>query len=179
MYDVSQQQKQPMAVCSEDARSCYDRIVHVAAFLALRKLGISKSMIVSMLVTIQHMEHHIRTSFGDSVQHYGGDKWSTPPLGTILGNVAAPMIWSSISSILFQCLRQVNCGATFLSPITNERHHTSGFAFVDDTDLIASSPQKLKPNYDIDISMQLSLDTYQGSLRATGGALDGSDRKKF
>ena len=26
--------------------------------------------------------------------------------------------------------------------------------------------------------MQLSLDTYQGCLRTTGGALDGSDKKK-
>jgi len=61
-----------MAACSNDARSCYDRIVYVAAYLALRRLGIPKPMIINMLHTIQMMEYSIRTSFGDSSVTYGG-----------------------------------------------------------------------------------------------------------
>ena len=88
------------------------------------------------------------------------------------------MIWSAISSILFQCLRQLRCIATFISPITFEKHQTSGFAFVDDTDLVASEPTKLHSDYDITPAMQKSLDTWQGCLTTTGGALDWDDRKK-
>ena len=73
IYDISRQMKQAMAVCSNDARSCYDRIVHVAAFLASRRLGIPKPMLISMLHTIQMMEHSVRTSFGNSKETYGGD----------------------------------------------------------------------------------------------------------
>ena len=48
IYDISMHMKTPIEVCSNDARSCYDRIVHVAAFLALRRLGIPKPMIISI-----------------------------------------------------------------------------------------------------------------------------------
>ena len=36
IYDISRQMKTPIAVCSNDVRSCSDMIVHVVAFLALR-----------------------------------------------------------------------------------------------------------------------------------------------
>ena len=88
------------------------------------------------------------------------------------------MIWSAISSILFQCLRQQKCIATFISPITSEKHQTSGFAFVDDTDLVASAPTHLYNDYEVIQKMQTSLDTWQGCLTTTGGALDWDDRKK-
>lgn len=35
IYDISRQMKTPMTVCSNGERSCYDMIVHVAAFLVL------------------------------------------------------------------------------------------------------------------------------------------------
>ena len=47
VFDISRQMKTPIYVCSNDAQLCYGRIVHVAAFLALRRLGIPKLMIVS------------------------------------------------------------------------------------------------------------------------------------
>ena len=72
IYDISRQMKRMMAVCFNDARSCYDKRVHIAAYLALRRLGIPKPMIISMLITIQMIEHSIRTLFGDSTTTYGG-----------------------------------------------------------------------------------------------------------
>ena len=114
-------------------------------------------MIISMLKTIQHMQHHIRTSFGDPDQHYGGNKWVTPPHGTIQGNGASPMIWSGVSAILFQCLKRSQCGASFISPVTLTNHHTSGFAFVDDTDLVSSSPAGTQDDIPITPSMQRTL----------------------
>ena len=64
--------KRMMAVYSNDTHLCYDRIAHVAACLALHRLGITKPMIISMLITIQMMDHSIRSSFGDSTAIYGG-----------------------------------------------------------------------------------------------------------
>ena len=51
-YDISRKMKLPMVVWFNNARSCYDRIVHMVAFLDLRWIGIPKPMIVSMLPTI-------------------------------------------------------------------------------------------------------------------------------
>ena len=110
IYDISRQMKQAMAVCSNDARSYYDRIVHVAAFLALRRLGIPKPMIISMLHTIQMMEHSVRKSFGDSKETYGGDAWRLPPHSNIQGKGDSPMTWAAISTILFLAIKEKNYG---------------------------------------------------------------------
>ena len=59
-------------VCANDAKSCYDRIVLRAAFLALRAMGIPAPTINSMFSTIKRMEHFTRTAFGTSDTKYGG-----------------------------------------------------------------------------------------------------------
>ena len=53
-------------IISNDARGCFDRIAHVVAILALRRLGIPRPALLSMIQTIQEMQHYIRTSFGES-----------------------------------------------------------------------------------------------------------------
>ena len=126
IYDISRQMKRLMAVCSNDARSCYDRIVHVAAYLALRRLGVPKPMIISMLITIQEMEHSIRTSFGDSSITYGGKEWRLKPHGSVQGNGASPLIWAAISTVLFLALNEKNYGGIFRAPITKLLKKTCG-----------------------------------------------------
>ena len=98
--------KKAIAVCSDDARSCYDRIVHVAAYLALRRLGIPKPMIISMLHTIQMMKYSVRTSFGDSKETYGGSEWRLPPHSNIQGKGDSPMRWAAISTVLFLAIQE-------------------------------------------------------------------------
>ena len=53
-----------------------------------------------------------------------------------------------------------------------------GFAFVDDTDLITTCPNRTRNIPPLVTSMQHSLDTWQGTLHTTGGALDWSDKIK-
>lgn len=48
-----------------EAISCYDRIVLVVIFLALRRLGIPKPMIDSVFCTIQILEHSIQIQMSD------------------------------------------------------------------------------------------------------------------
>ena len=111
--------KLPVAACSNDARSCYDGIVHVAAFLALRQLGIPKPMIISMLRTIQLIEHSMWTSFGDLEETYGGADWRLPPHGSIQGNGASPLIWAAISTILFLEVKAKITGGSLELPSQN------------------------------------------------------------
>jgi len=51
-------------IISNDAKGCFDRIAHVVAILALRRLGIPRLAIMSMITTIQQMQHYIRMAFG-------------------------------------------------------------------------------------------------------------------
>jgi Endonuclease/Exonuclease/phosphatase family. len=61
-------QWQPYAITCCDLKSCYDRILHAPASLALQHVGIPQAEVTSMFDSIQRMTHTIRTAFGDSSQ---------------------------------------------------------------------------------------------------------------
>ena len=61
------------AITGYDLTSCYDRIIHTAAALALLRIGISHTRIENMFSTIQKMIHRIRTIYGNSDISYGGE----------------------------------------------------------------------------------------------------------
>jgi hypothetical protein len=58
-------------LCANDAKSCYDRIVHNVAVLAIRRLGMAAAPIRSMFETLQLSKHHVSTAFGISDKSYG------------------------------------------------------------------------------------------------------------
>ena len=65
-FDLARQLKRPLAMCSNDAKSCYDRIVHSVASLCMRRMGVEEPLIVCMFTSIHNLEHHIRTVYGVS-----------------------------------------------------------------------------------------------------------------
>ena len=70
VLDIIRQMKVPAVLCSNDAKSCYDCIVHPIIMMSLRRLGVPKSVIISLIDTFQSMEHHLRTSYGDSDEFF-------------------------------------------------------------------------------------------------------------
>ena len=54
-YDLARQSRQPVALCSNDAKSCYDRIVHGAAGLAMQRCGVPTPLVESSLRPIQQL----------------------------------------------------------------------------------------------------------------------------
>ena len=133
-YDIMRQSRRPGALCSNDAKACFDRIVHSVAMLAYRRLGMPVPPVQCMLETIQLMKHHIRTNYGDSVFTMSSKGTLIPYQGILQGNGAAPATWVIISAPLLEMLRTAGNGGHFISPISKEYSHTVGFAFVDDTD---------------------------------------------
>jgi hypothetical protein len=113
--------RKPYAMTSCDLKSCYDRIVHSPASIALQRLGIPKTEVISMFDSIQRMQHKVRTSFGDSIATYGGSvkdrHWKLPPQGVLQGNGCGPSIWAILSSVIFAILRQQGLQNTFESAI--------------------------------------------------------------
>ena len=51
---------------SVDADNCYDRITLETASLCMQRLGVDAMAAETILRTLQDMEYHIRTAFGDS-----------------------------------------------------------------------------------------------------------------
>ena len=114
MYDLMCQTHQGSIVCANDAKLCYNRIMHSVLSLSLQRLGVPSAPIQSMLTTIQKMQHWIKTAHGVSPQFYQSSP-SRPLLqGIIQGHGAAPTGWgmTSFFGSFFPCLAQYRWNLT-------------------------------------------------------------------
>jgi hypothetical protein len=168
--DLLRQQKSPGAVCSNDAKSCYDLIGHTPASIAMQRQGVPKSTVTCMFTTLQELKHKVRTAYGDSESTYGGSE-IIPMHGVMQGNGAGPAIWAVVSTPILSMLRTANVGSFFRTPISNQDIRFVGYSFVDDTDLIQTPRNESETCQDVIEGIQHSLNTWEGGLRATGGAI--------
>ena len=169
-FDLMRQLKKPGALCSNDAKSCYDRVVHSIASISMQRLGVPQEPIVSMFTTIQNLEHCIRTAYGDSAATFSGQLWAVPMHGLGQGNGAGPAIWGVVSTPVLQLLHAEGYGAFFRASISGTELSFVGYAFVDDTDLV-TIPAAHASSHEVAQKMQDMLDLWEGGIRATGGAI--------
>jgi hypothetical protein len=152
-------------MCSNDAKSCYDLIGHTQAALSMQRVGVPKNIINCLFTTLQDSIHQVRTSFGDSKEHYGGPVCLIPIHGIGQGSGAGPAIWAVVSTPLLNVLREKGFGCVIICPLSSIFFKFVGYAFVDDTDVIqsvlAESPEQA----------QAAIDTWEYSLKTTCGAL--------
>jgi hypothetical protein len=105
-FDIMQQMKLSGAICSNDARSCYDLIGHTQAAVSMQRVGVPKSVIKCLFPTLQNAIHRVRTGYGDSSASYGGDVWLIPIHCIGQGNGAGPAIWADVSTQLLNALHK-------------------------------------------------------------------------
>jgi len=65
-YDIIHFRQHPAALCSNNAKSCYDWIVLLVVALCFCRLGASHPSVFSMISMLHQMEHSICTTFGNS-----------------------------------------------------------------------------------------------------------------
>ena len=169
-FDIARQRKQPLALCSNDAVACYDRIVHSVASLAMQRVGVPLEPLVCMFTTIQNLEHHIRTIYGDSDLNFSGKLWVLPIQGIVQGNGAASQVWAIVSTPVLNIMRAEGYGVCFHTALTATEIHFVGYAFVDDTDLVQSKISSADSVHSLAAEMQSAVNLWEGTLRATGGA---------
>jgi len=160
-FDIIRQWRIPAAVCSNDAKACYDRIVHAFASLAIQRLGVPIGPIQVMFATIQQLQHHIRTIHGDSETSFSALSSTVPIQGVGQGNGAGPQIWAVVSSPIFDMVRAHGLGATFSSNVTKANLHLVGFGFVDDVDLVAANSSIATTPSQIVNTLQKTLDLWE------------------
>ena len=171
-YDLMRFSRRPGALCSNDAKSCYDRVLHSIVSIAFRRLGFPEPPIDCMINCIQQMKYFIRTTFGTSSASFTSRHTAIPLMGLLQGNGAGPTIWVLVSTPLLNMLRTADHGAHLLSAISKEAAHFVGFAFVDDTDLVTFRADDFNITDDeIYDDMQTSIDRWEEGLRITGGAI--------
>jgi hypothetical protein len=167
--DIIRQKAMIAALCSNDAKSCYDRIVHAVATLSMRRLGVTKEACHVMFGTLQQVEHHVATTFGTSEEPYTALEF--PLQGVGQGNGAGPAIWLVTSIPLINMLRSQGFGFRSTNPIDREHYRIVCFTFVDDTDTIHTPSTPDATVQSLMSEMQNVLNHWEGGLRATGGAL--------
>ena len=172
MFDILRQTKKPAGICSCDLHSCYDRVVHSFASLAMQRAGAPASAIASMFGTLQKLKHTVRTCYGESEQTFGGEPWrEVDPLhGVGQGNGAGPAIWAVISTVFFDLLRSKGYGFKLQSPLSHIDIHLAGCGFVDDTDLlqIGSTEEDYTA---VAQSLQEALHWWETCTKVSGGAV--------
>jgi hypothetical protein len=175
--DLARLKKVALALCANDAKSCYDRIVHAVASLCMQRQGVPLPPIICMFVTLQNLEHHVRTVYGDSEQFYCGakpDLWAVPAQGVGQGNGAGPQIWAVVSTPVLNMLREEGFGVFFKTAISGGNVHFVAYAFVDDTDLCTTLQDPKATGAQVARTMQETLNLWEGGIRATGGAIEPS-----
>jgi hypothetical protein len=158
-----------MALCSNDAKLCYDRIVLWVAALCLRRLGVAGSAGAEMMLTLLTAWHYVTTAFGESKRRYRGI--DRPLQGIGQGNGAGPAIWAVISAVLLCIMRDSGYGLNFITATSSLAIVLAGFAFVDDTALLHAAPHPSTTAATLVPQMQQVVDTWEGLLRATCGDL--------
>ena len=123
-----------------------------------------------MFTTIQNLEHHIRTLYGDSTVSQGGNLWVLPVSGVGQGNGAGPAIWAVVSTPVLDMMRAMGFGAIFKTAMSGDTIQFVGYAFVDDTDSVQTAFHG-DSIVEVIRKMQDAIDHWKGGIRATGGAL--------
>jgi hypothetical protein len=158
------------ALCSNDAKSCYDRMVHSIASLSMRRQGVPKNPIKSMFSTLQKAAHKIRTAYGVSKCFYGRNR--EPPLQTFgQGNGCGPAGWAVISTPIINMMKTAGFRFSLLAALSITYVSFVCYAFVDDTDVVRTAKDVNIPGSVVLTEMQDAIDHWEGGLRATGGAL--------
>jgi hypothetical protein len=120
-YDLARASHKPAAMCSNNAKSCYDCIVHSVAKAAKMRLGAPPIPIDLMFETIQRLQHFIRTAYGDSEILFGGDHrpGNPPKHGVGQGNGCGPAIWAAVSTPPLDLLRANGAGVDLQAAISH------------------------------------------------------------
>jgi hypothetical protein len=126
-----------------------------------------------MFGTLKQVDHYVRTNFGDSSKSY--TCLEIPFQGIYQGNGAGPGIWMLVSIPIINMLKATGFGFKVINAMSKERFSFVCYAFVHDTDLVhASEYESDKHESSVDQlidEMQSVVDTWEGGLQASGGAL--------
>jgi hypothetical protein len=166
--DILRQNHTPAALCSNDAKQCYDIIVHLVANICLQRIGIDEKTCRVMFGLLQQMQHYVKTAYDISDNSYGCIE--IPLQGVPQGNGAGTAIWLLTSIPIINMLQRQGFRFKSSNLLSEENYHFACYTYIDDTDLIHNGNRHTDPKQVFD-EMQRMLDHWEGGLRATGGAL--------
>ena len=74
IFDYLRLLRRPGICFASDLMNNYDHMSHSVGSLAMQALGVPMSAIRCLTKSIQDMQHHVRTTYGDSDSFYAGSE---------------------------------------------------------------------------------------------------------
>jgi hypothetical protein len=190
-HDIVRQTRTTIAVIENDAVGCYDRLMNPLILLAMRWLGVPKSLARSIAQTWSQTTHSIKTQFGVSTYSYC-NTLQTPLFGPGQGSTTGPILWQLTFILLEDSAIEAGIDVfedepihqlTLVSVDEEIQLDSSGEAFVDDSSL--ASPSSL-PYHPHEVSrvdqrmhsasaiknLQILAQRWERALFSTGGAIN-------
>jgi hypothetical protein len=130
--DISYASRKSLINFDNDATSCYDRIIPALASLLGRRHGLHKNIVFVHATTLREAKYKLKTVLGVSDEFYSHCQFY-PIYGTGQGSANSPVIWTIVSSVLFQCHEAAGHGAQFSTPDAQTSVSLSMIGFVDDS----------------------------------------------
>ena len=174
IMDISVQKRIPMTIVCNDAKGCFDRIIHSIASLCFRKMGNLRGPLLCRFSSTRDLVVNLRTAFGDSEMTNRDAVWLVPfnknLQGMLQGSPDGPCGWAIVSTAVLDALRDMGFGIAFKMAVTGDTVKLLGCMFVDDGTFGQTSTTN-DPN-DVMERTQLAQTAMEGLLKATGGAFD-------
>ena len=87
------------------------------------------------------------------------------------GNGCGPAAWLAVSVPIIETMRTAGYGLNLTTALSYTLIIFMCYAFVDDTDIIHTAKEVTTSGTEVAEEIQKAIDTWEGGLRATGGAL--------
>jgi hypothetical protein len=137
-FDLIRQARVDAAMCSKDAKSCYDRIIHAIASILMQKQNVPASACIYVFTTLQNTHHTVIIIYGDSNSGYGGTLWAVLYYDFGQGNDAGPAIWEVVSTPVLKMMKDEGFWFMYKTSIEGKELHFVVYIFVDDNYIIHS-----------------------------------------
>ena len=135
--------------------------------LAFLAFGVPRSAIHTILLAIQFMTFHLRTSYGDSDRTHGGNE-NDRYMGLCQGNGASPAWRFIVSVLIFKQQRRQGHIFTFDSPISKPIETMTALLFTDDTDIPCLGETPEDSSTGVTAKIQKLVLNWEGNLIVTG-----------
>jgi hypothetical protein len=100
--DICYASRKSLINFDNDATSCYDRIIPALASLLGRRHGLHRNIVFVHAATLHEAKYKLKTVLGVSDEFYTHCE-CYPIYGTGQGSANSPVIWTIVSSVLFDC----------------------------------------------------------------------------
>jgi hypothetical protein len=117
---------------SNDAKSCYDKIVHSIESILTQHQNVPVSACIYVFTMLQNLYHTVMTIYRDSKSVYGGTLWAVSYYGVGQGNGENPAIWAVVSTPVLKMMKDEGFGFLYKTSIEGKQLHFVGYRFVDD-----------------------------------------------